>query len=130
MTADNLVKTGNVPAGAQAGPFGTRWWRNWFDHSPDAQFVLDTAGIVECNAQALRVLGRVDKSRVLGREPASLSPETQPDGSRSDAGIAGRYGRPDLTVKFDWVTSRSMAPSFPSRSPLPRSISKAGDCGW
>jgi PAS domain-containing protein len=68
------------------GPFGARWWRNWFDHSPDAQFVLDVTGIIECNAQALRVLGHVDKSRVLNREPASLSPEIQPDGSPSDRG--------------------------------------------
>ena len=85
------------------GPFGARWWRNWFDHSPDAQFVLDVTGIIECNAQALRALGHVDKSRILNREPASLSPEIQPDGSPSDRGATDLYCRPDRMVKFDWV---------------------------
>ncbi len=88
---------------ATAGPFGTRWWRNWFDHSPDALLILDVTGIVECNAQALRVLGHVGKSRILNCEPASLSPELQPDGSPSIRGVTSLYGRPDRTVKFDWV---------------------------
>jgi PAS domain S-box-containing protein len=88
---------------APAGPFGPRWWRNWFDHSPDAQFVLDVSGIVECNSQALRVLGHIDKSRILNLEPASLSPPIQPDGTPSGRGATTLYSRPERTVKFDWV---------------------------
>ncbi len=103
MTNEDLGTAGTDPSPAATGPFGARWWRNWFDHSPDAQFVLDTTGIVECNVQALRVLGRVDKSRILNREPASLSPELQRDGAPSDGRAAQLYRRPDRTVKFDWV---------------------------
>ncbi len=102
MTTEELANAETDPSPAGAGPFGARWWRNWFDHSPDAQLILDATGIIECNAQALRVLGRVDKSRLLGREPATLSPELQPDGTRSDHKAAEFYRRPDRTMRFDW----------------------------
>ncbi len=95
--ADNVIER------SPTAPFGARWWRNWFDHSPDAQFILDTSGIIECNAQALRVLGHVDKSRIVNREPASLSPELQSDGTPSDRRAAQLYCRPDHTAKFDWL---------------------------
>ncbi len=103
MTDELNVNAGTDPLPTTAGPFGTRWWRNWFDHSPDAQFILDSTGIIECNAQALRTLGHVDKSRVLNCELASLSPELQLDGSPSNRGATDLYCRPDRTVKFDWV---------------------------
>jgi PAS domain S-box-containing protein len=103
MTDDLNVSDDTDDLSAQGGPFGPRWWRNWFDHSPNAQFILDVSGIIECNAQALRVLGHIDKSRILNREPCSLSPETQPDGTPSSRGAATLYGRPERTVKFDWV---------------------------
>ncbi len=98
---DEIVGTDPLPT--TASPFGARWWRNWFDHAPDAQFILDATEIIECNAQALRTLGRVDKSRILNREPASLSPELQPDGSPSKRGATDLYCRPDRTVRFDWL---------------------------
>ena len=103
MTDELYVNDETDRPPAPVGPFGTRWWRNWFDHSPDAQFILDVTGIIECNAQALRVLGHVDKSRILNREPASLSPEVQPDGAPSSRGAADLYCRPDRMVKFDWM---------------------------
>ena len=103
MTVELNDNAGTDPSATTAGPFGARWWRNWFDHSPDAQFILDATGIVECNAQALRTLGHVDKSRILNREPASLSPELQPDGLLSKRGATILYCRSDRTVKFDWV---------------------------
>ncbi len=103
MTDEELGNAVTDPSPTATAPFGARWWRNWFDHSPDAQFILDGSGIVECNAQALRVLGHIDKPRILSREPASLSPELQRDGAPSDGRAAQLYRRPDRTVKFDWL---------------------------
>ena len=113
MTVEPNDNAGTDPSATTAGPFGARWWRNWFDHSPDAQFILDATGIVECNAQALRTLGHVDKSRILNREPASLSPELQPGGSPSIRGATNLYSRPDRTVKFDWVHVSFDGAEFP-----------------
>ena len=39
--------------------------------------------VVECNSAALEMLHCRDKEDLLSRQPSTLSPEYQPDGSRS-----------------------------------------------
>jgi two-component system, sensor histidine kinase and response regulator len=54
-----------------------------FEHSSDAHLLFDETGIVDCNNATLRILRCEGKSRLIGKHPAILSPELQPDGTRS-----------------------------------------------
>jgi PAS domain S-box-containing protein len=58
-------------------------FRVLFEQSSDAHLLFDDQGIIDCNNAAIQMLHCPDKARVLAIHPATLSPEFQPDGSRS-----------------------------------------------
>jgi PAS domain-containing protein len=69
----------NYPSSADDSRF-----RLLFEHSSDAHLIFDASGITDCNPAAVRLLGAADREAVLAVHPATLSPEYQPDGRRSD----------------------------------------------
>jgi two-component system sensor histidine kinase/response regulator len=84
-------------------------FRILFEQSSDAHLLFhEQDGVFDCNEAALRLVGCDDRAQMLGRHPAFLSAEFQPDGSRSlekclemDA-IARRDGY----HRFDWWVRR------------------------
>ena len=58
-------------------------FRTLFDQSGDANLLLDHERFFDCNEAAVRLLRAANREQVLGRQPAELSPEFQPDGRRS-----------------------------------------------
>ena len=90
-------------------------FRVLFDHSSDAHLIFDKRGILDCNNAAIALLGCADKSEVLGLHPASLSPDLQPDGRRSDEksvemdGLARARGY----HRFEWQHRKVNGEVFP-----------------
>ncbi|MCD6050263.1 MAG: barA 6 [Verrucomicrobia bacterium] len=58
-------------------------FRVLFEQSSDAHLLFDENGIIDCNNAAIQMLHCPNKAQVLAIHPATLSPELQPDGSRS-----------------------------------------------
>ncbi len=79
-----------------------------FEHALDGLLLTDTAGVIDCNPAALRILGLTDKSQLIGRQPAEFSPESQPDGAHSER-KSRELGTETLergAHTFDWVHQR------------------------
>jgi len=92
-------------------------FRLLFEGSADAILLLDTrAGIfVDCNAAALSMMGATDRNQLLMSGPADLSPERQPDGTKS-AELARRHTEAVLergTHRFEWLARRFDGTEFP-----------------
>ncbi len=78
-----------------------------FEKSPDAYLILDGMQFTDCNDAALAML-RANRDEVVGIAPAALSPEFQPDGTRS-VDRAQRLMADVLargTARFDWLHRR------------------------
>lgn len=58
-------------------------FRLLFEQSSDAHLLFDDTGIIDCNLAAIRMLHCTDKQHLLALHPAVLSPEYQPDGTKS-----------------------------------------------
>jgi len=58
-------------------------FRRLFENSSDAILLLKDGVFVECNNATLKQLGNIPKDRFVGKSPAAISPEFQPDGQRS-----------------------------------------------
>jgi PAS domain S-box-containing protein len=60
-------------------------FREFFENAPQGIIIFDVASFtfVECNANALKIL-KFSKEEIFCKGPSDLSPEFQPDGSRSD----------------------------------------------
>lgn len=54
-----------------------------FEYSTDAHFLISKKSIIDCNKAALRMLGCESKEEMLATDPATFSPEYQPDGRNS-----------------------------------------------
>ncbi len=63
-----------------------------FDDSREPHFLVDSGGIVECNAAAVRMLGVGGREELIGGDFRRFWPETQPDG-RATAAIAEQVAR-------------------------------------
>ena len=79
-----------------------------FQHSSEAYLLFGEQGLMDCNPGALRMLRAPSQAELLGLEPADLSPEFQPDGTRS---VEKAQAIMDLTRKiglhhFDWTHRR------------------------
>ncbi len=59
-------------------------FRNLFEQSAEALFLLRDGLIVDCNQASLKLFGYSDWQQMLGRSPVILSPVYQSDGSQSE----------------------------------------------
>ena len=62
-------------------------YRVLFEHSSDAHFILKDGIFVDCNDAALQMFACDSREDVIGKNPAVLSPELQPDGTPSAAKV-------------------------------------------
>ena len=84
-------------------------FRRLFDDSADPILLLDKSGFTKCNAAAIALLGYDTPEEFLTKKPWEISPEHQPDGTRSseqavlmmEKAIKEGYNR------FEWVHLRS-----------------------
>lgn len=58
-------------------------FRRLFENSSDAILLLKDGVFVECNNATLQQLGNIPKEHFIGKSPAAVSPEFQPDGQLS-----------------------------------------------
>jgi PAS domain S-box-containing protein len=81
-------------------------YQTLFEHAPEALVVLDAdAGhFVEVNAKAEELFG-LDRSVLCQRNPASVSPPTQPDGRSSEESANEKVARAldGDTPRFEWT---------------------------
>ena len=84
-------------------------FRNTFHHSAQATAVLQNGVFTEANAAAHTILGYRDGASFIGLRPDQISPEYQPDGTRSDEKSATLINRAlrEGSVKFDWEHLRA-----------------------
>jgi PAS domain S-box-containing protein len=82
-------------------------YRTLFRNSADATILLVDGVHADCN-QALLTLLRCARDEVIGHGPAELSPEYQPDGSRSDekAAVLVREAFASGSRRFEWLHRR------------------------
>jgi PAS domain S-box-containing protein len=92
-------------------------FRTLFEFSNDAHLIFDVTagGIIDCNAEAIRMLRCTDKKQVLAIHPAVLSPEFQPDGRASlEKSIEmDATARKNGYHRFEWVHRRMNGEDFP-----------------
>jgi len=85
-------------------------FRLLFERSADAITLQDplTGAFLDANAAALRITGAPNKAALLGSNPISISPERQPDGSRSADKVQEviRLAMAHGSHRFEWVINR------------------------
>ena len=84
-------------------------FRVLFEQSSDAHLLFhEQDGVLDCNDAALRLLGCLDRSELLGQHPATLSDEFQPDGrrSREKSQEMDANARREGFHRFDWWIRR------------------------
>ena len=83
-------------------------FRLYFEESADGLLLMDDKVFIDCNRAALKLLGYDCKEDIIGKQPALISPEFQPDGRRSTEKAQDlvdtviREGH----LRFEWVHTR------------------------
>ncbi|CAM2005304.1 response regulator [Acanthopleuribacter pedis] len=94
---------------------GTRHFKELLDQSTDAYMLLSDKGVVDCNDATLSMYGVRDKRELIGKMPAEVSPELQPDGRPSDRKAAemAALAREKGFHRFEWTHRRLDGTHFP-----------------
>lgn len=96
-------------------------FRNLFDHSPDAVWIVDHNGLcIQANDAALRTFGYTEARQFHAITAAQLSPIWQPDGQRSSdkASRMRELAREAGVQRFEWLHQRADGSTFPSEVTL------------
>jgi len=95
-------------------------FRILFERSSEAHLLLDETGVIDCNDATLRMLRSAEKSDVLGRGSAELSPTRQPDGRLSVVVAAQmlQRARAHGFHRFEWTYQRADGSAFPVEATL------------
>lgn len=92
-----------------------RKFRTLFEQSADAILIIEEGKFIDCNKASVKLLGYSNKEELLRTHPAQLSPEFQPDGSRSFEkanelmSVAFERG----SNRFEWDHKRCNGEVFP-----------------
>lgn len=89
-------------------------FRLYFEESADGLLLMDHEVFIDCNRAALDLLGYKSKDNLLGKRPALISPQFQPDGHRSSEKAKEMV---DTVIKqghlrFEWVHTRQDGEEF------------------
>lgn len=84
-------------------------FRHTFQHSAQATVVFRDGTFIEANAAAHAILGYRDGATFVGLRPDQISPEYQPDGSRSSERAAAMLDQAlfEGSAKFEWEHLRA-----------------------
>ncbi|MDZ7735633.1 MAG: EAL domain-containing protein [Gammaproteobacteria bacterium] len=90
-------------------------FREVFESSEDAVFILDDDTLIDCNPAAVRMLGCASKDELLPAFPWGLSPSMQPDGRSSPekAEEMIRIAHERNFHRFEWIHTRASGEEFP-----------------
>jgi len=91
-------------------------FRTVFNNSLDGYLFFDKEkGIIDCNAAAVELFGYSDKSDMLGKKAYELSPEMQPDGSRSQERLNEILTAVERNGfhRYEWLHERADKSEFP-----------------
>lgn len=83
-------------------------FRNIFESSSDAIFIIDENKVIDCNTATIFLLGYQSKDSILGKSPSDLSPRKQPNGELSSEKIFDIYNYSIMNGKyrFEWWHQR------------------------
>jgi PAS domain S-box-containing protein len=90
-------------------------FRELFEKSGDAFLIIENRRYTDCNNAAIEMLNYKDKSNIINKHPASLSPKYQADG-RLSLEIADELMKSSLkkgTLRFEWNHMKSDGAIFP-----------------
>lgn len=84
-------------------------FRLLFERGGEGNLLIDGGVFIDCNARALDLLGLTTKADLIGRDPSSISPPTQPDGEPSGrkASAMIERGLREGSVHFEWMHTRA-----------------------
>lgn len=103
-------------------------YRDIFEKSYDAVFMLSNGILTDCNKAALKIFGYDSKEEFLQTHPAKISPEKQPCGENS-------YSKADKMIdiaiekgsnRFRWYHKKRNGKSFPTEVTLTKIDEKDG----
>lgn len=86
-----------------------------FRSSRDAIVLVSEEGFIDCNKAALKIFGYENKDEFLNLHPADLSPEFQPDGTKS-LELSNDYIRKAFKKKvplYEWIHKKRSGEEFP-----------------
>lgn len=90
-------------------------YRDLFEKSKDAILIIENGQIVDCNRTTVKMLGYRRKGDIMKLHPSELSPEKQPDGTKS-------YKKADEMMdialkkgsnRFEWIHRKANGDVFP-----------------
>ena len=83
-------------------------YRRLFEQSPDGFLLIEDGLFTDCNEAALAML-RANRAEIIGKRPADISPEYQPDGTPSPQAAEEnqRRARQHGTTRFEWQHRRT-----------------------
>jgi PAS domain S-box-containing protein len=84
-------------------------YKNLFENAGDAFLVIRNGLFIDCNEEALNILGYKIKSDICGLSLVDISPKTQPDGETSSAlfrKILKKALSRNSSVEFEWTIKR------------------------
>ena len=92
-------------------------FRVLFECSPEAHFLLNSGGIIDCNQAGVQMFRGASKEALVKLHPISLSPQFQPDGRlSSDKGRAIHKAAAQNGIQsFEWIHQRQDGEQFPAK---------------
>ena len=103
-------------------------YQSFFETFGDPMLILEGDRLVDCNSATMTLLGYDTKEEVLSKRPWEISPERQPDGSRSEEkaretiALAFAQGH----HRFEWLHQRKDGQVFSVEVSLTAQPSRAG----
>jgi len=110
-------------------------FNNVFYNSNDAVLLIDNSVIVGCNEAAVDILHAVSKKEIFNAHPSKLSPEFQPDGTKSveKANKMIAMAHEKGFKRFEWTHKKMTGEEFPvevNLTVIHRNGKKILHCFW
>lgn len=110
-----VLANNKLLAAAKSIEISERKFRELFDKSADAVFIIKDEVINDCNEASLSLFGYKNKADLIGKSPLDFSPIKQPDNRSSSEKMIDviKKARINGTNRFEWLHTNKNGKEFP-----------------